>query len=96
MSLTAMEFSPHSLLQARRRGISPVTLALLLEHYDRSKKVAGRCRALWVSRRRRQTLVYPGIPAAEVERLVGIRIIVGLEDYTVRTVEHARVRRRWV
>ena len=96
MSLMPVEFSTHSLRQARRRGISPFTLSLLVEHYDRSRKVQGRCRARWVSSKRRQALVYSGVPAAEVERLAGIRIIVGMQDDTVRTVEHARQRRHWV
>jgi hypothetical protein len=94
--MVRVEFSAHSLQQARRRGISPVTLALLVEHYDRSRKVPGLCRALWVSRRRRQAMVRSGVPAADVDRLAGVRIIVGLRDDTVRTVEHARERRHWV
>jgi hypothetical protein len=50
---------------------------------------------LWVSRKRRQALVHSGVPAADVERLAGIRIVVGLRDDTVRTVEHTTARRRW-
>ena len=96
MCVVPVEFSGHALRQARRRGISPATLALLLEHYDRSRKVGGLCRALWVSRKRRQALVYSGVPAADVDRLAGVRIIVGLHDDTVRTVEHTTTRRRWV
>jgi hypothetical protein len=95
-SETGVAFSRHSLRQARRRGISPITLALILEHHDKSRKVGGLCRALWVSPRRRRKLVHSGVPPADVDRLAGIRIIVGVHDDTVRTVEHSTVRRRWV
>jgi hypothetical protein len=90
------EFSRHSLVQARRRGISAVTLSLLLSHYDRSRKVPGLCRALWVSRKRRAALIRSGIPPADVDRLAGVRLIVGLQDDTIRTVEHTTTRRHWV
>lgn len=92
----SVTFCPHSLRQARRRGISFDTLNLVLKHHDRSQKVPGLCRALWVSPRRRKSLTKSGIPAAEVERLAGVRLIISLRDDEVVTVEHAIARRHWV
>lgn len=44
----ATRFTPHALRQAQRRGIHHDTLALVLERHDRSQKVPGRGRALWM------------------------------------------------
>lgn len=91
----AVMFSPHSLQQAQRRGISTRSLSLVLTHHDRSQKVPGLCRALWVSPKRRKSLVQSGVPAADVDRLAGVRLIISLRDDEVVTVEHAIARRHW-
>ncbi|CAN0455126.1 unnamed protein product, partial [Phaeothamnion confervicola] len=88
-------FCPHALLQARRRGISNFTLRLVITHHDRSQKVPGLCRALWVSPKRRKSLVKSGLPAADVDRLAGVRLIISLRDDAVVTVEHTTARRHW-
>ena len=58
----ATRFTPHALKQAQRRGIHRHILALVLERHDRSQKVPGRGRALWIGRRGREArhaLVFP-------------------------------------
>lgn len=91
----SVTFCPHALRQARRRGISFDSLDLVLKHHDRSQKLPGLCRALWVSPKRRKSLVKSGVPAAEVDRLAGVRLIICLRDDEVVTVEHALARRHW-
>lgn len=91
-----VHFSRHALLQAQRRGVRAQTLRLVLEHHDRSRKVPGLCRALWISPRRRKALVQSGIAAREVERASGVRLIIHIHDDVVFTVEHTTARRRWI
>ena len=93
--IIATSFDPHALEQAQRRAVPRDTLALVLECHDRSRKVAGRARALWISRRGRQALVRAGVPPAVVDRAAGVRLIVCLHSDRVITVEHATARRRW-
>src|SRR5262249_53559908 len=87
--------SDHALRQSQRRGISRETLALVLLYHDRSRKVPGYARALWIGPRGRAALVRAGLPADLVERSAGVRAIVDLKDDTVLTVEHTCQRRRW-
>lgn len=91
----AVMFTPHALLQAQRRGISTRSLDLVLTLHDRSQKVPGLGRALWVSPKRRRSLVKSGMRAAEIDRLAGVRLIVSIRDDVVVTVEHATARRHW-
>jgi hypothetical protein len=88
--------SGHALRQSQRRGISLETLDLVLTHHDRSRKVSGRARALWIGRRARGALVRAGWPAAIVDRSAGVRAIVDMSDDVVLTVEHTTKHRRWV
>jgi hypothetical protein len=94
-AMIEVAFTSHALLQARRRGISFRSLELVLVHHDRSQKVPGLGRALWVSPKRRKSLVKSGLPAAEVDRLAGVRLIVGIRTDAVYTVEHMLARRHW-
>jgi len=87
--------SMHAERQAQRRGISPQTLDLVLRHADRSRKLPGKARALWVSRKGRERLVCSGFPPGVVDRVRGVRIVVALDDDIVTTVEHMLVRRAW-
>ena len=87
--------SNHAEQQAQRRGISARTLELVLSHSDRSQKLPGRARALWVSPRARARLVWLGFAAADVDRTSGVRLIVHTADDVVMTVEHATTRRAW-
>lgn len=87
--------SNHALEQSQRRGIARDTLHLVLNHYDRSRKIPGYARALWIGPRGRKALVQAGFPPALVDRCSGVRAIVDLADDIVLTVEHTRKRRRW-
>lgn len=91
----AVDISQHALRQAQRRGISCCSLSLVLAHHDRSRKVPGLGRALWVSPRGRQRLIHAGSPASDIDRLAGVRLIISLRDDTVLTVEHTTARRHW-
>jgi hypothetical protein len=87
--------SRHAERQAQRRGIAPRTLDLVLRHADRSRKLPGKARALWVSRKGREQLICSGFPPSEVDRVRGVRIVVALDDDIVTTVEHMLARRAW-
>jgi len=93
--MIATELSTHAQLQAQRRGIAPRTLDLVLAYADKSRKLPGKARALWISRKGRDRLVWSGFAASEVERASGVRLIVDLRDDVVVTVEHATARRAW-
>jgi hypothetical protein len=80
--------SPHAERQAQRRGITPRTLDLILTHADRSRKLPGKARALWMSRKARTQLICSGLPPSEVDRTRGVRLVIALEDDVVMTVEH--------
>jgi hypothetical protein len=88
--------SNHALRQSQRRGISQQTLDLVLTYYDRSRKVPGYARALWIGPRGREALIRAGIPVALIERCAGVRVIVDLAEDLILTVEHTCKRRRWV
>lgn len=87
--------SDHARKQAQRRGIASQTLDLVLYHSDRSRKLPGQARALWISRRGRQRLVQGGFPASQVDRTSGVRMLVSIPDDVILTVEHATRRRHW-
>ena len=87
--------SMHAERQAQRRGIARNTLGLILRHADRSRKLPGKARALWVSPKARDRLIWSGLPTNEVERTRGVRLVVALEGYVVVTVEHMLRRRAW-
>ena len=87
--------SPHAARQAQRRGVARSTLDLVLRHADRSRKLPGRARALWLSQRGRRQLIHAGLASSEVDRARGVRLIVALEDDVVVTVEHMLARRQW-
>ncbi len=87
--------SPHAARQAQRRGIGPETLNLVLIHADKSRKLPGNSRACWISRKGRQQLIRSGYAAAKVDRARGVRLIIGLRDDVILTVEHAFHRRAW-
>jgi hypothetical protein len=88
--------SEHALRQSQRRGISRETLDLVLTYHDRSRKLPGYARALWIGPRGRKALIRAGLPVALVERCAGVRAIVHLGQDLVLTVEHTCKRRRWV
>jgi hypothetical protein len=90
------QVSEHALRQSQRRGISRETLDLVLTYHDRSRKLPGYARALWIGPRGRKALVQAGLPVAIIERCAGVRAIVDLADDLVLTVEHTCKRRRWV
>jgi len=87
--------STHAERQAQRRGVAPQTLDLILAHADRSRKLPGKARALWVSRKARERLIYSGFRPSEVDRTRGVRIVIALDDDVVTTVEHMLARRAW-
>jgi hypothetical protein len=87
--------SDHARRQAQRRGIATQTLDLILSHSDRSQKLPGKARALWISRRARERLICAGFGPSEVDRARGVRIVVALDDDVVTTVEHMLARRAW-
>jgi hypothetical protein len=87
--------SAHAERQAQRRGVTPRTLDLVLRHADRSRKLPGKARALWVSRKARSLMICSGFPPSEVDRTRGVRIVVALDDDVVTTVEHMLARRAW-
>lgn len=87
--------SSHAERQAQRRGIAPRTLDLILRHADRSQKLPGKSRALWISRKARQRLISAGFVPGEVDRARGVRIVIALDDDVVTTVEHMLARRAW-
>src|SRR5262249_28018686 len=87
--------SLHAERQAQRRGIAPQTLDLVLRHADRSRKLPGKARALWVSRKRRQRLISSGFPPSVVDRVRGVGIRIAIDYDVVMTVEHMLVRRAW-
>jgi hypothetical protein len=92
----ATQVSAHAVQQAQRRGVSLSTLECVLHHHDRSRKLPGMSRALWIGRKGRAALIRAGFPVAEIERCRGVRLIVSMVDDVVLTVEHALARRRWV
>jgi hypothetical protein len=87
--------SLHAERQAQRRGVARRTLDLILAYADRSHKLPGRARALWVSPKARSRLIFSGFSPDEVDRTRGVRIIVAIDDDTVTTVEHMLARRAW-
>jgi hypothetical protein len=87
--------SAHAERQAQRRGIAMQTLDLILRHSDRSQKLPGKARALWISRKARDRLICAGFMPSEVDRARGVRIVVAVEDDVVTTVEHMLGRRAW-
>jgi hypothetical protein len=91
----ATKLSEHARRQAQRRGISRETLDLVLLYHDRSRKVPGFGRALWIGRRGRDALIRAGFSVANVTRSAGVRAIVDLADDVVLTVEHSCRRRCW-
>jgi hypothetical protein len=91
----ATRISAHALKQAQRRGISQRTLEWVLLYHDRSRKLPGMSRALWIGRKGREALLRAGFAVAEIERCRGVRLIVNLVDDVVLTVEHALGRRHW-
>jgi len=93
--MIATRLSTHAERQAQRRGITMKTLDLVLTHADRSRKLPGKARALWISRKGRDRLVWCGFAASEVARASGVRLVVDLRDDVVVTVEHAIARRAW-
>jgi hypothetical protein len=93
--MIATRLSAHAERQAQRRGIARQTLDLVLRYADRSRKLPGRARALWVSRRARGQLICSGFAPADVDRTRGIRLIVAFDDDVVTTVEHMLARRAW-
>ena len=93
---TIARLSAHAQQQAQRRGVARQTLDLVLKHADRSRKLPGRARALWVSPRARQRLISSGLAPSDVDRTRGVRIVVALDDDIVMTVEHMLARRAWV
>jgi hypothetical protein len=88
--------SGHAQRQAQRRGITPRTLDLVLRYADRSRKLPGKARALWISRKARNQLIFSGFASCEVDRTRGVRLVVALGDDVVTTVEHMLARRAWV
>jgi Tfp pilus assembly protein PilZ len=88
--------SDHALRQSQRRGISRDVIELIISHNDRSQKVPGRGRAIWISPRGRDALIRAGLRVALVERSAGVRLVVHIEDDVVLTAEHCCKRRRWV
>jgi hypothetical protein len=93
--MIATRLSAHAERQAQRRGVAHRTLDLVLTYADRSRKLPGRARALWVSPRARQQLICSGLAPSDVDRTRGVRIIVALDDDIVTTVEHMLARRAW-
>jgi hypothetical protein len=87
--------STHAARQAQRRGVAHQTLQLVLTYADRSRKLPGKARALWVSRKGRERLICSGFPPNEIDRTRGVRIVVALDDDIVTTVEHMLARRAW-
>lgn len=88
--------SEHALRQSQRRGISRDVIDLIISHNDRSQKVPGRGRAIWISSRKRDALIRAGFRIAVVERSAGVRLIVHIEEDVVLTAEHCCKRRHWV
>ncbi len=93
--MIATRLSIHAERQAQRRGVARQTLDLVLRHADRSRKLPGRARALWVSPRKREHLIGIGLAPSDVDRTRGVRIVVALDDDIVTTVEHMLARRAW-
>jgi hypothetical protein len=93
--MIATRLSMHAERQAQRRGIATQTLDLILRHADRSQKLPGKSRALWISRRARQRLISSGFMPSEVDRARGVRLVIALDDDVVTTVEHMLARRAW-
>jgi len=93
--MIATQLSTHAQLQAQRRGIGQRTLDLVLGHADKSRKLPGKARALWISRKGRKRLIWAGVAASEADRTCGVRLIIDLRDDVALTVEHAFARRAW-
>jgi hypothetical protein len=87
--------TPHAARQAQRRGIAPSTLDLVLGYADKSRKLPGMARALWLSRKGRDRLIYSGFAPGEIDRTRGVRLVVNMTDDCVITVEHMLARRAW-
>lgn len=86
----------HARRQAQRRGISLATLELVITQADRSRKLPGRVRCVWISRRGRQRLIRLKYNPSEVDRARGVRLLIALKDDVVVTVEHTTARRCFV
>jgi hypothetical protein len=93
--MIATRLSVHASRQAQRRGITFDTIDLILKNADRSQKLAGKARALWISRRGRDRLAHAGLPPSEVDRSNGVRLVLDMRDDVIVTVEHATARRCW-
>ena len=92
--MIATQLSHHAERQAQRRGVARKTLDLILGHNDRSQKIWGNARILWISRQGREQLVRQGIAARDVSRTSGVMLILHLADDVVMSVQHADGRRR--
>ena len=93
--MIATQLSGNATRQAQRRGITFDTIDLVLNHADRSQKLPGNARALWISRKGRDRLANAGHAPADVDRSSGVRLIIAIRDDVVLTVEHATARRHW-
>ncbi len=93
--MIATYLSTHATRQAQRRGITFDTIDLVLNHADRSQKLPGNTRALWISRKGRNRLTNAGLPPANVDRSSGVRLIIAIRDDVIFTVEHTTKRRHW-
>lgn len=91
---TVVSLSQHPAHQAQRRGISSNTVELVFARADRSRKLRGGARAVWVSRRKRAALTQHGFAPSAVERTGGVRLIVSIEGDAIITIEHMLTRRR--
>jgi hypothetical protein len=91
---TAVTLSQRAAHQAQRRGISSNTVELVFAHADRSRKLRGGARAVWVLRRKRAALTQHGFAPSAVERIGGVRLIVSTEGDLIITIEHMLTRQR--
>ena len=89
-----MELPDHAVKRAQQRGISQHTIALIGALADRRVRVAGDAIAISVSARARARWVRRGLPAADLDRLRTVRIIIDPQLAEIKTVEHANRRRR--
>ena len=93
--MIATHLTNHARRQSQRRGVMPSTLDLVLNHSDKSRKLPGQARAVWISRTGRDRLKWGGFAPADIDRTRGVRLIVNTNEDVVVTVEHMLARRAW-
>lgn len=86
--ITSLIMTDHALRRAQTRGVPMRIVEAICANADRSPFVGSGCRSLMVSHRQLDRL-QDSIPAADLERMEGVILVIDPNTKTVITVLHA-------